>query len=176
MFFFSLFSAVRVLSLTGNHSPTCLPRMPSYTVLISGPAVEAAQILFWSYSCVFLPPMSTAIRAFAFSFVRALNGFLYISLTQSLLTWLCGFNLQIVQLVGRFWVFFLSHTTPGFQFWFYVYLYIWVVHWGLAPEAALEGLGLLLWRPGVEGVQLLGCRVSGSTRYSGGWQLGQQEI
>ena len=25
----------------------------------------------------------------------------------------------IVQLVGRFWVFFLSHTAPGFQLWFY---------------------------------------------------------
>ena len=126
--------------------------MPSYTVLISGPAVEAAQILIWSYSCVFLPPMSTAIRAFAFSFVGALNGFLYIPLTQSLLSWLCVFNLQIVQLVGRFWVFFLSHTTPGFQFWFYFYLYIWVVRWGLTPEAALEG-----WVCSCEGQVWKGC-------------------
>ena len=55
-----------------------LPRMPSNTVLISGPAVAAAQILIWSCSCVFLPPMSTAIRACAFSFVGALNGLLYI--------------------------------------------------------------------------------------------------
>ena len=55
-----------------------LPRMPSNTVLISGPAVGAAQILIWSYSCVFLPPMSTAIRASVFSFVRALNVHLYI--------------------------------------------------------------------------------------------------
>ena len=61
-----------------------LPRMPSNTVLISGPAVEAAQILNWSYSCVFLPPMSTAIRASAFSFLEALNGLLYIPKTQSL--------------------------------------------------------------------------------------------
>ena len=48
------------------------------TLLISGPAVGAAQILIWSYSCVFLPPMSTAIRDSAFSFVRALSGLLYI--------------------------------------------------------------------------------------------------
>ena len=69
-------TAVRVLSLTGSHSPPYLPRMPSNTVLISGPAVGAAQILIWF--CVFLPPMSTAIRASVFSFVGALNGLLYI--------------------------------------------------------------------------------------------------
>ena len=68
----------RVLSLTGTHSPPHLPRMPSNTVLISGPAVGAAQILTWSYSCVFLPPMSTAIRTSAFSFVGPLNDLLYI--------------------------------------------------------------------------------------------------
>ena len=68
----------RVLSLTGTHSPPHLPRMPSNTVLISGPAVGAAQILTWSYSCVFLPPMSTAIRTSVFSFVGALSGLLYI--------------------------------------------------------------------------------------------------
>ena len=38
------------------------------TLLISGPAVVAAQILIWSYFCVFLPPMSTAIRTSVFSF------------------------------------------------------------------------------------------------------------
>ena len=36
--------------------------MPSSPVLISGPAAGAAQSLIWSYSCVFLPPVSTAIR------------------------------------------------------------------------------------------------------------------
>ena len=75
---FSCITAVRILSLTGSHSPPHLPRMPSNTVLISGPAVGAAQILIWSYSCVFLPPMSTAIRTSAFSFVGALNVLLYI--------------------------------------------------------------------------------------------------
>jgi len=49
-----------------------------------GPAVGAAQILIWSYSSVFLPPMSTAIRTSVFSFVGALNDLLYIPQTQSL--------------------------------------------------------------------------------------------
>ena len=61
-----------------------LPRMPSNTVLISGPAVRAAQILIWSFSCVFFPPRSTALRTSAFSFVGALNDLLYIPQTQSL--------------------------------------------------------------------------------------------
>ena len=53
-------------------------RMPSNTVLISGPAVKAAQILIWPYSCVFLSPMSTAIRTNVCSFEGALNDLLYI--------------------------------------------------------------------------------------------------
>ena len=76
MFFLS--PAVGVLSLIVNHSPPHLPRMPSDTVLISGPAVGAAQILIWSYSCVFLPPRSTAIRTSEFSLVRVFNILLYI--------------------------------------------------------------------------------------------------
>ena len=76
--YFSWVTPVRILSSTGNHSPPYLPRMPSNTVLISEPAVRAAKILIWSYSCVSLPLMSTAIRASAFSFVGALSGLLYI--------------------------------------------------------------------------------------------------
>ena len=56
--------------------------------------------------------------------------------------------------MGRFWVFFPSHTAPGFQLWFYFPLHV-----GhplcFAPEAALEDLGLPQWGPGVEVVQLL---------------------
>ena len=48
------------------------------TLLISGPSVGAVQILICSYSYVFLPPMSTAIRTSSFSFVGALNDILYI--------------------------------------------------------------------------------------------------
>ena len=75
---FSCITAVRVLSHAGSHSPPHLIRMASNIVLISGLAVEAAQILIWSYSCVFLPPMSTAIRTCVFYFVGALNDLLYI--------------------------------------------------------------------------------------------------
>ena len=39
-----------------------------------------AQILIWSYSCVFLPPGSTAIRASVFSFVGALSDFFIYSI------------------------------------------------------------------------------------------------
>ena len=70
------FSTVRVLALTGSHSPPHLPRMPSNTVLTSGPALGAAQILLWS--SVFSPPISSAIRTSAFSFVGALNDLLCI--------------------------------------------------------------------------------------------------
>ena len=48
------------------------------TLLISGPAVGAAQILIKFYSYVFLPPISTAIRTSVFSLVGALNDLLYI--------------------------------------------------------------------------------------------------
>ena len=48
------------------------------TVLISGPAVGAAQILTWSYSYVFLPPMSKAIRTSVLSLVGGLSDLLYI--------------------------------------------------------------------------------------------------
>ena len=48
-------SCCQSLSLAGSHSPSHLPRMPSNTVLISGPAVGAAQILICSFSSVFLP-------------------------------------------------------------------------------------------------------------------------
>ena len=75
---FFLITAVRVLPLTGNHSPPHLPRMLSNTVLISGPAVRADQTLIWSNSCVFLSPKSTTMRASDFSFVGALNDHLYI--------------------------------------------------------------------------------------------------
>jgi len=86
--YFSWVTAIRVLSLSGSHSPPYLPMMPSNTLLISGPAVGAAQILIWSYSCVLLPPMSTAIRTSAFSFV-------------SLPLW----GVEVVQLLGLqgFW-------------------------------------------------------------------------
>ena len=47
---------------------------------------------------------------------------------------------------------------------------------GLAPEAALEDLGLPLGGPGVEVVQLLGLQGFWQHRVLGSWRLGQQEI
>ena len=76
MFFLS--HSCQIPFLSRSHSPPHLPRTPSYTVLVSGPAAGAAQILIWTYSCVFLPPMSKAVRTSAFSFVGALSDLLYI--------------------------------------------------------------------------------------------------
>ena len=100
---FSRVTAVRVLSLAGSYSLPHLPRMPSNTVPVSGPAVGAVQILIWSYSCVFLPPMSTAIRASVFSFVGVLSSFYifhrhrvclgdHVDLICSLYSWWEGFG------------------------------------------------------------------------------------
>ena len=60
-------SLLSVLCRAGNHSLPYLPTMPSNTVLIYGPAVGAAQILIWFYSCGFLPPMSIDIGTSMFS-------------------------------------------------------------------------------------------------------------
>ena len=62
---FSWVTAVRVLSLAGSHSTPHVARMHSSTLLISRPAVGAAQILIWSYSCVFFlqcPQLSELVR------------------------------------------------------------------------------------------------------------------
>ena len=85
-------SNLRVPSLSGNHSSPHLPRMPSNTVLISGPVVGAAQILIWSYRvflrvrvwiCVFLPHMSTAIKNCVFFCGSSQCPFIYSIDTES---------------------------------------------------------------------------------------------
>ena len=115
--------------------------MPSNTVLISGPAMGTAQILIWSYSCVFLPPMSTAIRTCALSFVGALSVLLYIPQTQSLpsdcvdlicslYSWWEGLgSSSLATLPLGFNCGFVSTSARGSST-------------GVAPEAALEDLGL----------------------------------
>ena len=72
---FSGVTAVRVLSLSGSHSPPQLPRMHCADLWT---CCGAAHILMWSYFYVFLPLMSTAVRISAFSFAGALNDLLYI--------------------------------------------------------------------------------------------------
>ena len=74
---FSWVTAVRVLSRAGNHSPPYLPRMPSNTADLWTCCGGCSDSNLF-YSCVFLPPVSTALRASAFSFVGTLNGLLYI--------------------------------------------------------------------------------------------------
>ena len=105
--------------------------MSSNTVLNSGPAVGAAQSVIWSYSSVFLPPMSTAVRASAFSFVRALNALFIFHRHRVCLVDHVDLICSLYKLVGRFRVFFLSYSAPGFQLWFYFHLCICVIHWGL---------------------------------------------
>ena len=57
--------------------------------------------------------------------------------------------------MGGFWVFFFSHTVPGFQLVLFPLLDM--SHpLEFAPEAALKDLGLPLRGPSVEVVQLLG--------------------
>ena len=91
---FSWFTAIRVLPLLGvTVHLTSLGCPP--TLCWSRPAVGASQILIWSYSCVFLPSISIAIRTSAFSFVGALSVLVYIPWTQSLPSSSCGFNLQL---------------------------------------------------------------------------------
>jgi len=68
--YISRVTAVRVLALGGSHVHLTSLGCP---VLISGPAVGAAQILIWPCPYVFLPIMSTAIRTSVFSLLGALN-------------------------------------------------------------------------------------------------------
>ena len=65
----------------------------------------------------------------------------------------------------------------GFQLWFYFHLYMWVVHWDLAPKASLEGLGLSSVRArcgGSAAAWVTGVLAAPGTQ--GGWLLGYQKI
>ena len=100
----------------------------------------------------------------------------YIFNRQSLPSRSCGLNLLLVQLVGKFWVFFLSYTPPGFQLWFYFHLCMWVVHWRLL----LRLPGALGFAPAMVrcggGAAALVAEVLAALGSQGSWQLGQQEI
>ena len=165
---FSWVTAVRVLSLTGSHGLLHLPRMPSNAVLISGSAVEAAQILIWSYSCVFLPPMSTAIR----TFVGTLSVHRHrvclvdcVDLICSLYSWWRGFrSSSLATLLLGFNCGFISNSACGSS--------TGVCSWGCpgglvsAPVRARCRGGAAAWVAGVLAAPV--------TQES--WQLGQQEI
>ena len=75
---FTWVTIARILSFSENHNPLNLPRMSSNSVLASGLVVGEIQILIWSSTSVFLPPMSTTIRTRALYFVGALSVLLYI--------------------------------------------------------------------------------------------------
>ena len=75
---FSQISSASVLSLAVITVHLCVPRMPSYTGLLSGPAMGTAQTVMWSYCYIFLPPKCISARATAFSFVGPRIVLLYI--------------------------------------------------------------------------------------------------
>ena len=80
---FSWVTAVRVLFFAGSHSPPYLPRMPSNTVLFSGPwcwvSSDSNLVLLLCVLASNVQLSSTpAIRNSVFSFVGALNSLLYI--------------------------------------------------------------------------------------------------
>ena len=96
--------------------------------------------------------------------------------TYSIDTEFAQLIMQFVQLMGRFWVFFLCLTAPGFQWWFYFHLCMWAVHWGL--------LLMLPWQTWVclsEGQVWRWCSsevtgVLAAPGTQGSWRLGQQKI
>ena len=169
---FSWVTAVRILSLAGSHSSPHLPRMPSNTVLISGSVVGAAQILIWSYFCVFLPPMFAAIRNSVFCFVGALNVHRHrvclvdhVDIICSLYSWREGFgssSLATLPLGSN--CDFISTSICGSS----TGVCSWVCpgRLGFAPVRARCGGSAAAWVTGV----------LAAPGTQGSWRLGQQEI
>ena len=132
--------------------------MPSNTVLISGPAVGAAQILIWSYSSLCSGLQCPQLSELVHFLLRELSMTFIYSIDTELPGWSCGFHLLLLQLVGGFWVFFLSHTAPEFHLWFYFHLCMGsstgVCSWGCsgglgsAPVRARSGGGAAAWVAG----------------------------
>ena len=82
------------------------------------------QLRFWSAptplcSCLWSQQLSDLVCfllwGLSFIYNLCIYDLLYITQTQSLPGWSCSINLQLVKLVGGFWVFFLSHTPLGFN-------------------------------------------------------------
>ena len=52
--------------------------------------------------------------------------FMY-SVDTASIQWIVQIYMQLVQIVERFYIHFLSHSTPGTQLWFYPHLCMWVI-------------------------------------------------
>ena len=140
------------------HSPPRLPRRPFHTVLISGPAAWAAQILIWSHcvcSCLQCPQLSELVRFLLWELSVSFHIFHRhrvcivdrVDLIWSLYSWWEGFrSSSLATLLLGFNCGFISTSSCGSKRGLL----------GFVPEAALEDLGLPLWGPGVEVMQLLG--------------------
>ena len=135
------------------------------------------QLRLWSgptpaCSCLQCPQLSELVHFLLW----ALNVLLYNPQTQSLLSWLCGFSPQLVQLVGRFWVLVLSHIAPGFQVWFCLHLCMWISHRGLLLRPPCR-----TWVCPSEGrvwrcCSCLGHRGLAAPGTQAPWRLGKQEM
>ena len=114
----------------------------------------AAQILICFHSCVFWPPVSTAIRTSVFSFVGALSVLLCIPYRDCLVD-----HVDLICSMYSWWEGLGLLPQPHCP-WVSTVVLFPPLHVGcplvFAPEAALEDLGLSLGGPGVEVVQLLG--------------------
>ena len=152
---FSWVTALRVLSLTGSHSPPYLPKMPSNSMLVSGLAV--GQLRFWSgptpvCSCPQYPQLSELVcfllweLSMSFYIFHRHRGCLVdcVDLICSLCSWWEGFG---------------SSSYPHCP-WVSIVVLFPPLHvgcpLGFTPEAVLEDLGLPKWGPSVEVVELLG--------------------
>ena len=106
-------------------------------------------------SCLQCPQLWELVHLCVCVCVWQLSMAFYIFHRHSLPSWSRRFNLQLVQLVGRFWVFILCHSAPGFQLWFYFHLCMCVSSWGchgglgFAPVRARCGGGAAAWVTGV---------------------------
>ena len=173
MFFFSHY--VRVLSLTGSHSPPHLPRMPSNTVLISRSLVGAAQILNSTplCSCLRCPQLSELVQ------------FLLWELSMTFYI----FHRHRVCLVDRAdLIYSLYSCWEGFGSSALVTLALCFICGFISTSTCGSSTGVCSWGcPGGLGVDLVRARCRGgaaswvagvlaASGSQGSWWLGQQEI
>ena len=139
------------------------------------PVVAAAQTLIWSYSCMFLLSCLYLPVLVCFLLQELSLSFIYSIDTKSA-RWSCGFNLQLVPLVGMFWFYSLD-TCPWISLVVFIStfacesstgVYSWGSPGGLgcAPGRTKCGGGAVAWIAGA-------LAVPGT---KGSHWLGQQEI